>query len=470
MTQVQYGGPRGGLGRAELEALHERAMTVLTEVGLEVGHEETLAFLRARPGFRVEGKIVKPRRALVEECVAAVRARASGRAEQKGGEWTLHVLPGCPMYIADRRTGGVRPLTTADAVEAARLVDALHERGVRGTSPGVPQDVPLEIQPIRTFRIGAENCREGGSAQVASARGARWLRRLMEVMGQPYSLTLWVFNPLRVDGETLAQLYELRGEPIGFGVGFMPLLGVTAPIHIMGGFALGLAAAWGAYALVRELTGREDIGLGCTLWPVDMHSLEIVFGTPEMVLIDLAAGEIADFYGFGGGGYTNAFHSSAPLPDGQAASGRGAYGMAMALHGRRRFCWGGLLGVDLVFSPVQLMLDLELMRFYRHVIEGFPATEEAFCLDAIREAGPSGGFLGHASTLEGFGRVLWRPWLWRAGSVQAWQAAGSPRLEERIAAEIEELLRSHDYRLPDEKARALDEVCRAAEADLLGAG
>ncbi len=49
------------------------------------------------------------------------------------------MLSGYPHYLADWRTGGLRPMTERDVIETARLVDVLYEKGVRGGAPGVPQ-------------------------------------------------------------------------------------------------------------------------------------------------------------------------------------------------------------------------------------------------------------------------------------------------------------------------------------------
>jgi trimethylamine--corrinoid protein Co-methyltransferase len=465
LNQIKYH-LTGGLSAAQLDILHDHAMSILGAMGMEIAHAETLAFLRDRPGFNIDGDRVRISRGILDECVAAVRRRRKPPAEKAANEWELHILPGCPMHLADWRTGQVRPMTTEDAIGMARLVDVLHDRGVRGTSPGVPQDVPPEIQPIRAFRIGAENCRAGGACQVSSPAHAAWIQRLMEVMGQKYCLEVWILNPLRADPETFGRLYQLRDKPVNFSVGCMPLMGVSAPVQIIGAFTVSLASVWGAYAVAREVTGREDIWMDCRVWPVNMRTLEIVFGTPEMILADLVTGQLREFYGWGGDDGC-AFHSSVPFPDRQAAAQRGAYGMAMALAGRRRFCWGGLLGVDLVFSPEQLLLDLEMLDYYRHLAKGFASDEDKFCLDAIRAAGPAGSFLGDTTTLHGYREVFWQPHLMSLDSLANWRVKGSPTAAEWMGREIEELITRHDYRLSEDKAKELDRLCRAAEDDLL---
>jgi len=123
--------------------------------------------------------------------------------------------------------------------------------------------------------------------------------------------------------------------------------------------------------------------------------------------------------------------------------------------------------VDLVFSPVQLLLDLELVRYYRHVVEGFPFAEEAFCMDAIREVGPSGSFLGHETTVTGFREALWESERWAPQPLGRWQSEGSCGFTDRAREEIGALIAQHSFRLPEDQAREIDHLCREAEAALL---
>jgi len=470
MSKIRYQ-IEGGLSADQLAMLHDKAMGILGGMGMEVNHEPTREFLQGRPGFSLDGHRVRVERALLDECAQAAQGKtyAGVKVEETDSAWGVNILSGYPLYLADWREDRVRPFTERDVLELTKLVDVLHERMVCGSTPGMPQDLPTEIQAVRAYRIGAENCRSGGSVPVDSARVAEWIYRLMEVMGQRFGLGLYVVNPLKIDGDTIDQLWRMRDKPMDIHVGCMPMMGVSAPIEPMGAFALGLAAVWGAYAIARAMTGRDDILFTSRIWPVNMKNLGIVYGGPEMVWSELVFKQIREFYGWWGN-ETDAYHSSAPFHDGQAAAQRGAYGMAAALAGKRQFQFGGMLGVDLVFSPVQLLLDIEMVRYFKHVAEGFEFSEEAFCLDAIEAVGPSGSFLGQSSTLMRHGEILWQSHLWTTDSVNAWLAGGAPKFIDRARIEIETLIEQHSFRLPADKARELDTLCKQAEAALLKKG
>jgi len=467
VKRIHYG-LSGGLSEGDLGALHEHAMEVLGTVGFEVSNPGMLEFLSARPGFSVDGRRLRFSRALLEECVQESRAAGEARqaAPPREAEWLVTVLSGYATHVADWRAGGVRPMSEGDVVELTRLVDVLHDQGVRGSTAGVPQGAPPEMRDLLCFRIGAEQCREGGVVNISSLASAEWLYRMAEVLGQAPSLGVFVVNPLRAEGATFDALFAYRDRLHAVGVGCMPLMGLSAPVQVLGAFTMAVASVWGAWAIARELTGQRQFAVECRIWPVSMRSLGVVYGTPEMVLADLVSAQVHEFYGWERPD-ADAFHSSAHLADQQAASQRGAYGMAMALAGRRTFRFGGLLGVDLVFSPVQLLADLELVRYYRHVVEGFSFGEEAFCLEAIREVGPAGSFLEHETTLRGFREVLWDSARWTSTPLARWLPDGARSFADRAAEEIEALIAQHAFRLPDDQAREIARLYAEAEEALL---
>jgi len=464
MARVRYH-IDGGLSEDQLDMLHGRALETLASVGMEATNAGLLAFLAGRPGFRVEGQRVRFDRGLLEECVRESR-ELGGPPPADGSDWEVTVLSGYPTHVADWDAGGVRPMAVPDVVELTKLVDVLHDQGVRGSTPGVPQDVPPEVRDILCYKIGAELCREGGVVNISSLDSAEWLWRMAEVLGHQRGLAVFVVNPLRAEGVTFDALYRFRDRLHAVGVGSMPMMALSAPVHVMGAFVISVASVWGAWAMARELTGKRHFGVECRIWPVSMRSVDVVYGTPEMVFSDLVSTQLRTFYGWHST-ECDGFHSSANLCDHQAAAQRGAYGMVMALAGRRAFRFGGLLGVDLVFSPVQLLLDLELVRYYRHVVEGFPFSEEALCMDAIRDVGPSGSFLGHESTLAAYRDVFFESARWTSEPLGRWLSDGARSFADRAKDEIAALIAQHEFRLPDDRAREIERIYGEAEAVLL---
>ena len=169
----------GGLAESQLEGLHQRALVILEKTGLEVTNPEIQAFFTGRPGFYPDGTRLRFAPRLIEECAAQSRRLGREREMQAApAPWQLSILSAYPTHLADPFNGGIRPMTEVDVIAMTRLVDVLHDQGVRGSTAGVPQDVPPQVRDIRCFRIGAENCREGGYAPISTLQSAEWLYRL----------------------------------------------------------------------------------------------------------------------------------------------------------------------------------------------------------------------------------------------------------------------------------------------------
>ena len=84
----------------------------------------------------------------------------------------------------------------------------------------------------------------------------------------------------------------------------------------------------------------------------------------------------------------------------------------------------GVLSVDEVFSPIQMILDNELAGALRHLLKPVDVSEEALGFGAIAELGPGGVFAGHPHTGEYFRQVTWEPSVWSRTMLGDWENGG----------------------------------------------
>ncbi len=84
----------------------------------------------------------------------------------------------------------------------------------------------------------------------------------------------------------------------------------------------------------------------------------------------------------------------------------------------------GLLSVDEVYSPVQMILDHEAVSALRHIGAGMAVDEETLAWETILEEGAGGNFLNTEHTAEYFRDTLWMPSLWSASMYSKWQKDG----------------------------------------------
>ena len=166
------------LRRDQLESLEEAMYGILEAAGIRVEGEDVLAELAAQ-GFAARDGRVRIERKVAEAFLGEER-------ERNGHRFTLEPRPEEPdrstfavgvsnysMHVHDVERDRVVPYTRETLVAMTKLADALHERGVRCTAPGLPMDVPPPLQPVEQFWISATYSRHGRSPGDIKSHGAR---------------------------------------------------------------------------------------------------------------------------------------------------------------------------------------------------------------------------------------------------------------------------------------------------------
>ena len=144
----------------------------------------------------------------------------------------------------------------------------------------------------------------------------------------------------------------------------------------------------------------------------------------------------------------------------------GLSGMALALSPGHLINGAGSLYDDVVYSPVELVLDAELFEMLVRFAEGFPFAAEDAAVDTIAEVGPGGHFLDRPHTLANM-RAFWRSVMDRS-SWEAWETAGRPDPTVAATERARALLADHEPEpLAEDVARELGRIVQAYERQAL---
>jgi len=456
----------------ELEAIEEGATRILEEVGIEIVHPRLIA--RAQQcGFReTNGRIRLSRQQVTEFLQETRQGKSSSRqriSRHQSTPASLTIFPSIyPQSVHDPETDAIVPFTCARLKEATRLVDVLAGRGVGNSIPGCPVDVPPALQVLMQYRIGVENLRYWrGPVDAKSLQSMPYVMEMAEVMGCPIrSLPIYVFSPLRLAGESLAAVMEYEERLESVTVGSMPAAGFTAPLHPVEAFALAAAEVIGAALIVSECI-KPAVHWGVSLWPFDLRGIAMSLGSPESVLFEMASAEVnAYLHGQPRWPITNNIHSLAKLPGPQAAAEK-ASGMTLgALLGVRGFFGAGNLSLDEVFSPVQLLADLEIKDHVERLVNGLNTDSDLGGLAEQVRLGVEGGFAGLERTLEYYRVLYWHPHFFERRFLGLWQAAGCPSFSAQAKEKIRELVAKHDYEPAAEIRAELERIYKHAEREL----
>jgi trimethylamine--corrinoid protein Co-methyltransferase len=326
--------------------------------------------------------------------------------------------------------------------------------------------VAPQLREILAYKIGVEHSRTAAHVGVSSQRGAEIIYEMSRVSGLEFGLPVFVLSPLRIEGASIEIALDFleRGLDVRAELTGMPILGLTAPLWLPGAFVEHVATVLAAYTLFDAAGLAERLRCHFAVYPFDMKYGTIAYGTPMHALAHLVGCQVNGYYG-APTDMCKAFHTNAARPDAHSVSQRAAFGALAALAGARRFTFGGMLGIDMIFSAEQLVVDVEIMDYLKHLVQGckFPGGDAIF--ETLKEVGPGGDFLTHASTLAGY-RDLWVSDLFQDLSVEQIDARHEAGLQDRIRRRVRALLDSAPYEADKDVVRELDRIYRAAVREL----
>ena len=448
----------GGLSADHLEHVHRTALRVLDDVGVEITNPVILQRIAGLAGVRTQGTRVRLAPELVDRLVEEHRRSLSPPVPSD--EFFLEILPGYCFHVLDPLTDRLRPMQTSDCIDLARLVDGLYVQGVRGGTPGLPQDVPPALREVLAYKISLEHTRSPGWPGISSLPTGEAAIRMAEVTGQQIGLSIFVLDPLLIEGPTVDMAVKFldRRAPIQLSISTMPMAGATTPIQLPAAFVESAATNLGAFTVFKLL--GTDIGITPLVFTFDMKYGTISMGNPEHVQAWLMADQLFAFYNNGRSHWLcPSFHTNAVFPDAHSMTTRAAFAAIGALRGARHFGFTGLLGIDKIFSPEQLILDIEIVRYLQHLVRPIEFTDKTLGYDILKEVGPRGDFLMHPTTVEACHSFWTSPIFHNQSSEQA--AGRTPAaMRESIREIIRKAEAAHDFNLDPAAVRELDNIYR----------
>ena len=424
----------------QLESLHQAALQILEEIGIEILNEEARSlFSAAGVDLPAEGERLRLDRALVEDSVAKAPARFTLHARNPernleiGGDRVAVCLVSSPPNCSDL-DGGRRPGNVEDFQKLVRLGQSLNAVNLYGGYPVEPIDlhpavrhldcladmITLSDKVFRAYSLGRE--RNLDSIEMARiARGATDA----QLDREPSLYTVVNVNsPLKLDGPMCQGIIEMARRNQPTAVTPFTLAGAMAPVTLAGALAQQHAEALAGLTLGQLARPGAPMLYGGFTSNVDMRSGAPAFGTPEYMKATLVGGQLARRLGLP---YRSSNVNAANAVDAQASyesvfSLWGAImGGAQLLHHGCGWLEGGLCA-----SFEKVVLDADLVQMIGAFFDPLTIDEETLALDAIREVGPGGHFFGTAHTQARYRDAFYAPLIsdWR--NFESWSEAGAP--------------------------------------------
>ena len=440
------------LDEATLEIIEYNAETVLEEIGVNfVDSPEALDRWRS-VGATIEGERVRVPRGLARElCKTAPskfvqHARNPERNVEIGGKTLVTAPVYGPPFVRDR-DGGRRYATLADFqkfVKLGYMSKYLHHSG--GTVCE-PTDVPVNkrhLDMLLAHMVYSDKPFMGSVTEPSRAQDSVDMCEILfgkEFVQNNTVMTslININSPLTFDSIMMGALEIYASNNQASIISPFIVGGAMAPVSVVGTLTQVLAEVLAGIAYSQIIRPGAPVIFGTFVTSIDMNSGAPTFGTPEASQILYGAGQLARRMNLpfrSGGGLCGA-----KLPDAQAAY-ETANTLNAALLGGVNFMLHscGWLEGGLVASFEKYVMDADLLGTLQKMGLGVSADENGQAMDAIREVGPSGHYLGCDHTQKNFKSAFWRSNLFDYKPFETWYEEGArdtySLAAERVASQL----------------------------------
>ena len=232
------------------------------------------------------------------------------------------------------------------------------------------------------------------------------------------------------------------------------LAGAMSPVTIAGTVTQILAEALAGMAYIQLVKPGAPVIFGTFASAVSMQTGAPTFGTPEPSHVMTIVGSLARRLGVpfrSGGGLC-----ASKIPDAQAAYESANTLQASALAGVNFMLHtAGWLEGGLAMGYEKFIMDADQAGMLAVLLDGVELSENSMAMDAFREIGPGGHFLGAAHTQANFESAFYRSEIADNNSFEQWEEEGSMDAAMRANSKWKQLLK--EYEAP-ELDPAIDEA------------
>ncbi|MEM8570127.1 MAG: trimethylamine methyltransferase family protein [Pseudomonadota bacterium] len=403
-----------------LELIEANAETVLEEIGVSfVDNPGALARWR-EAGADVRGERVHLPKGLARSLCATApsrftqHARNPERSVEIGGKSLVFAPVYGPPFVHDME-GGRRYATLEDFLNLVKLGYMSKWLHHSGGTVCEPTDVPVNkrhLDMLMAHITLSDKPFMGAVTEPSRAADAVEMCRILfgsDAVGPNCYMTslININSPLTFDSVMMGALevYAKAGQACivsPFIVG-----GAMAPVTIAGTLTQLLAEVTAGIAYSQLVNPGTPVIFGAFVTSIDMNSGAPTFGTPEASKILFGAGQLARRLNlpFRSGGSL----CGSKLPDAQAAY-ETANTLQAGLLGGVNFMLHacGWMEGGLVSSYEKFVIDADQLGALHAMAEGVDLSEAGQAMDAIREVGPGGHYLGCAHTQAHFKSAYWR--------------------------------------------------------------
>jgi trimethylamine--corrinoid protein Co-methyltransferase len=449
-------------------AIHNGAMTILEDIGIEFLNEEAQELFK-QAGCTVNGTNVRMGRDWVMEMIGqapsqfTITPRNLERAIPLGGNHILFGNVSSPPNYFDMETGKKVSGTRDQCANLLKLTQYFNCIHFAGGYPVEPVDIHASVRHLdvlydkltltdkamHAYSLGKERVEDVmNMVQIAAGQTDA------EFEAKPHMYSnINSTSPLKHDVPMIDGCLRLirRGQAVV--VTPFTLAGAMAPVTMSGAVTLSMAESLAAVALFQYVRPGCPCAIGTFTSNVDMKSGAPAFGTPEYMRATQMTGQMARHYGLP---MRASGVCAANVPDGQAMwETSNSLWSAVQSGANMVYHAAGWLEGGLIASPEKFIMDCEVIQMIQRYMEPEVAatTPDDIAIDAIKEVGPAGHFFGIQHTQDRYENAFYAPIVsdWR--NFEAWEVAGGTWTAERAHQKFKEIIDSFEAPPMDDAIR-----------------
>jgi trimethylamine--corrinoid protein Co-methyltransferase len=426
----------------EVEKLHDNALKLLEDPGMRIENEEALKALDAR-GAKVDfqAQVVRFPSGLVEETIEIARNEEKERFShgnstvdapdaltmswhtpfhERTPDIRISLGGGCPQYY-DHEKKDRRIATADDFLRMVHLAEGIPEIATVGNAVHyLKESDGTEVAPKMVAIQGAAavaiHSSKPGCTAIIDRRQLDYLVEIgtivrgsaEEYVKRPILVNLHDTEPpLRITRPEAAIMVDMARRKLSIFILPMPLAGIAGPVVPIANSIIGAAEILGAWTMTKAIRADTPVEAGIITGALNPKTGAACFSGPESVLQDLAVAQLfrqkyGNRCGIGPG------FIDAPVPGSLSIYERMLKSLPSSLSGEPMFN-AGILGGGVVFSPEQLMMDIDIAYSQYFLCKGIGGKNFDDSVDLIREKGIGGLFIDTDHTAKHFREYLWIP-------------------------------------------------------------
>ncbi|SIS88183.1 trimethylamine---corrinoid protein Co-methyltransferase [Roseivivax lentus] len=443
------------LGEEALAIIEENAETVLQEIGVSFVNNPRALERWKDAGADVIGERVRIPRGLARKLCKTAPARFTQHARNPaknveiGGKSLVLAPVYGPPFVHDVETGR-RYATIDDFRSFVKLGHMSHWLHHSGGTVCEPTDVAVNkrhLDMLHAHMTLTDKPFMGSVTEPSRAADSVEMCKILfgnDFVDQNTVMTslININSPLTFDDVMMGAL-EVYAEANQACI-ISPFIvgGAMAPVSVAGTLTQVLAEVLAGVAYSQLIRPGAPVIMGCFVTSIDMNSGAPTFGTPEAAHITYGAGQLARRLGLPYRS-SGSFNGS-KLPDAQAgyeSANSLNVGLLSGVNFMLHAC--GWLEGGLVSSFEKFVIDADQLGALHQMAKGVEIDEEHQAMDAIREVGPGGHYLGCAHTQRHFKTAFWRSEVLDYKPYESWSEAGAHDTAQNAAEIVRRKLASY---------------------------